>query len=231
MSTVQGLLITGDTYTSRRDLKALGGKWYPDREGWVVPLTQCEAAEKLAGGKNFIVEIIDVEAEALERPTGERLRGIRQDRLDGKIGRWRARAERLEAQAAALDKQLAPYDDFAFWTQPILVGHHSERSHRKLRDRLGAKMDRAMQLRREARELRERADSAEKSGARIAGDAERKRQEERDTLDEQISVGATVFDFAFGKGTVVRVNKKTYSIRFESGSTYARDKSFVRPAA
>src|SRR5437870_1786302 len=73
-ATTQALLITGETYMSRRDLKRLGGKWYPNREGWIVPLAQCEAAEQLANGHNFIVEIIDVEAGDLEHPTGERLR-------------------------------------------------------------------------------------------------------------------------------------------------------------
>ena len=72
-TTTQALLITGDTYMSRRDLKRIGGKWNGQFHGWLIPLAQAEAAEKLAGDRNFIVAIIDVEAESLETPTGERL--------------------------------------------------------------------------------------------------------------------------------------------------------------
>ena len=33
-----------------------------------------------------------------------------------------------------------------------------------------------------------------------------------------------------GMGEVVRVNQKTYTVRFDSGGTYAEDKSMIYPA-
>ena len=230
-ATTQALLITGNTFTSRRDLKALGGKWYPESEGWIIPLKQCEAAEKLAGGKNFIVEIIDVPAVALERPKGDRLRAIRQAKIDRKAERLRASLPGLRRKVDAVHAALEPYNDFAFWSEPIKIGHHSEKRHRNLRAKLERKMSKGAEVLREIEQRSQRVEHLENTTARIAGDAERQRQVEREALDKVISVGSVVHDFAFGTGTVVRVNKKTYSIRFASGSTYARDKTFVRPSA
>lgn len=223
MATV--ILITGDTYTSRRDLKALGGKWYPDESGWIIPHSRAEAAEKLAVDRNFIAAIIEVEDMALERPTGERLRAIRQAKLDRRAERLNARADRLEKLAAAEASKVTRYDDFAFWTQPILIGHHSEKSHRRLRDRLSASMTKSVQYTHEAQELRTAAAPAK---ARIAGDAEQRRQQERDALDKLVKVGTRVMDFSFGEGTVVRIHKKSYTVKYDRGFQYSRDKSYFR---
>jgi len=89
-------------------------------------------------------------------------------------------------------------------------------------------MDRGMRLAMHAQELNQKADRIQRS-VRVAGDAERKRQAMREKLDAVVHVGSTVNDFAFGIGEVVRVNRKTYSIRYESGSVYAREKTFVKP--
>jgi hypothetical protein len=43
-------LITGNTFPVKDQIKALGGKWDPDRKGWVVPDDKAEAARKLVGG-------------------------------------------------------------------------------------------------------------------------------------------------------------------------------------
>lgn len=88
-------------------------------------------------------------------------------------------------------------------------------------------MDKELGLRAHAQELRDRAERL-KNGVRVAGDAERKRQAVSEKLDQLIFVGSRVEDFCFGEGQVVRINKKTYSIRFASGNVYARDKSFVK---
>jgi hypothetical protein len=223
---VPAILITGDTFTSRRDLKALGGKWYPPETGWIIPFAKAEEAEKLASGRNFIASIIEVEPEALERPRGERLRAIRQEKLDRRAARNLAKAERLERLSDQEAAKIKPYDDFAFWTQPILIGHHSEKAHRRLRDRLDTAMSKSAAYDREAKELRAASTPAT---ARIAGDAERKRQAERDALDKINKIGSRVLDVAFGPGTVVRVHKKSYTVKFDGGFQHARDKTHVRP--
>ena len=67
---------------------------------------------------------------------------------------------------------------------------------------------------------------------RVAGDAERRREAERMALDSVLNKGSKVHDLCFGPGEIVGVYKKSYRIKFDrSGSTYARDKSYVRPLA
>jgi uncharacterized protein DUF3560 len=219
------ILITGNTYTSRRELKALGGKWYPDQTGWIIPVAQKVAAEKIASERGFTTAQIEVEDIALEHPTGERLRAIRQAKLDRRAERLTARADRLEKLAAVEASKVTKYDDFAFWTQPILIGHHSEKSHRRLRDRLSASMTKSVQYANEAQELRA---AAAPMKARIAGDAERRRQQERDELDKLVKVGTRVMDFSFGEGTVVRIHKKSYTVKYDRGFQFSRDKSYFR---
>lgn len=224
-------LITGNTYTSRREIKALGGKWYPDRTGWIVPTANAEPAKALALARGFEIEEIQVEPQALEHPTGERLRAIRQARLDKKIERWRGQADRREQQAAAVETQIKPYDDYAFWTEPVKTDHYSAGRHTRLREKLRNKDIKRLHLTEEARQLREKADTAERSGARIAGDAARRDQAIREQRDQAISVGSRVTDVCFGEGEVVRVHRKSYTVKWDRGSTFSRDKIFVRPIA
>jgi hypothetical protein len=95
------------------------------------------------------------------------------------------------------------------------------------RERVYKRYDQGIQLLIEAGELRKKAEWLEKRAAVVKGDAERARQEKREQQDKLISVGAKVYDFCYRKGVVTRVNKKTYTIRFTSGFTCARDKTFV----
>ncbi len=46
MSTV---LITGNTYPVKEQIKALGGKWDADEKGWRVPAEKADAAQALVG--------------------------------------------------------------------------------------------------------------------------------------------------------------------------------------
>ena len=71
---------------------------------------------------------------------------------------------------------------------------------------------------------------------RVKGDAERRRQAEREALDKIIGKGSKVYDFCFGEGVVVGVYKKSYRINFgmskaRPGEDFicSRDKSYVRP--
>ena len=87
-------------------------------------------------------------------------------------------------------------------------------------------MDRQHQLHKEVEALRERINNLRSFGARVAGDAERSRDAKRQAADKWVSVGATVHDAVFGQGVVVKVNRKTYTIRFSPTFTTTRDKSY-----
>lgn len=85
------------------------------------------------------------------------------ERREAKVERRRARAEKLRGQASAdvdLSRSLLP--DFG---QPILVGHHSEKRHRRMLERSDNLMRRAVQGSREADRLDRLADSTEKNHA------------------------------------------------------------------
>lgn len=153
------------------------------------------------------------------------------ERARAKAHKRREWATLAEAKADAIDKGLNAdprYTDFAFWSEPIKIGHHSEGKHRRARAGFESKMQKSMELRNLAKSHREKADNLESFANRNAGDAEAKRQEKRAEADELFDVGSPVVDWCFGQGIIERVNKNTYSIRFASGYKCARDKSFIK---
>lgn len=167
------------------------------------------------------------ECMALQGSTdSEAIRAERQAKLDRTIARMRAKADRLERDA---EPKMAEFNrlrqDYAWMTQPANPNKGFGKQRQRIVDRYGV----GLNMLAEAKELRDKADALEKRGATVAGDRERKREEQRAHMDTLITKGSRVLDFAFGEGEVVRVNKKTYSVRFASGSTYARDKTYVRP--
>lgn len=44
------MLITGNTYPVKEQLKALGGRWNANAKGWDVPEMNADAARKLVSG-------------------------------------------------------------------------------------------------------------------------------------------------------------------------------------
>lgn len=149
----------------------------------------------------------------------EEIRAYRQERADRKAERLEGWAEKRRTVAeGTLNTIRERYrGDFAFNTQP---GHIPERA------RVIRREDRAFESLRVADGLAGRAASL-RAGVRVKGDAERKRQHHREIADQHIQVGTRVHDFCFGNGIVTRVNRLSYTIKFDSGSTYARDKTYV----
>jgi len=159
-----------------------------------------------------------------EPKTVDEIRQFRTVRAEARADRLTARADRLDTEA---ERRAAPLEamrgDIAFFTQPGRI---------PFRERIFKSFDKAGELAKEARELRERADGVLKYRTCVAGDAERRRQAKREALDAILGKGARVHDAVFGSGEIVSVHKKSYRIKFDrSGSTYARDKSYVRPEA
>jgi hypothetical protein len=224
------MLVTGRTYPHRQELRRLGAVWHESEKGYIVPSQHEAAVRDYATRQGLTLDRVDVDADAFEPVQGEALRASRQRGLDKKITAWRAQADRLEAQRRAIDAKLHPYNDMAFWTEPIKVGHHSEQRHRNLRARLSALMDKQYVLGRDAAALREKADRLEQQGARVKGDADARRQRARTLRDVAgVTVGSRIFDAIYGLGTVRKVNKNSYTVLFDSGHTTATDKSHVRP--
>lgn len=147
----------------------------------------------------------------------EEIRNFRQIKADLKATKYNKWAEKRELKAQT---QLNSYPeirhDIAFNTQP---------GHIPFRERMIKSDDKAFESLQIARQFREKV--ARLEIVRVAGDAERRRQNKRDINDTIIKQGSEVKDFCFGRGVVIRANKKTYTIKFASGGTYARDKSYI----
>src|SRR6185312_17418618 len=110
----------------------------------------------------------------------EEIRRIRQEKADRKAARLRKWAESAQAKGDAIRGSIP--DDFQFWSQPGMLN-----TKRKLRNR----MDKGTRLELHAQELKEKADRIQAS-VRVAGDAEKKRQAQREVLDTVIQVGSQV---------------------------------------
>jgi hypothetical protein len=54
---------------------------------------------------------------------------------------------------------------------------------------------------------------------RVAGDAERKREAQRETIRPLLAPGVRVDSPLYGAGTIVRVNQKTAKVKFDRGFT------------
>jgi len=150
----------------------------------------------------------------------ETMRTYRQEKANRKAERVRSWGESKLRQAQELEDSIPEYaHDWAFITQP---------GHIPARAKINRKQDKIFQLRKEGQEQVERAERIKKYGGRVKGDAERARQTMREEQDKTIGKGSRVHDFCFGDGEITRVNKKSYSIRFDSGGTYPRDKTYIK---
>ena len=217
----------GDTYLHRREIKRLGGKWSYEKEGWLLPNDKIKEVGDYAYLKGFYIEELDVDNDPFN-PTIDEIRASRQERADRKAGRLIKRAESRERKTDALDKQVRPFiSDIAFTTQPI-TPVSGGRAFARFREKINNKIDNQFGLLNEADELRGRAEELSRPVA-VKGDAERRRQAKRDANDEVIKIGSRVFDYSFGEGEVKKVNKISYSIKFDRlDRVIKQDKSWIK---
>jgi hypothetical protein len=138
------------------------------------------------------------------------------ERLDG----WaQKREERAERQ---LNSHPEIRRDWAFITQPGRI---------PLRERMNRADERACESMAKARSMRGRAASL-RSSVRVKGDADAKRHALRDYVRARIKPGDDIKTAHFGRGTVLKVNRKTARIgNCGTSGTYETlvDLSFIVP--
>ena len=159
----------------------------------------------------------------------EAIRAQRTERAQRRAARRIAWAESREKKAEEAYQKSRELGSVIPFGQPILVGHHSERGHRALIGRIQSAATQSVEHDAMAKHHREKAENILKYGSRVAGDAERAREIMRAEQDKVITVGTRVYDFAFGAGVVMRVNRKTYTIQFDRGCRGPRDKTYCKP--
>lgn len=152
----------------------------------------------------------------------EEIRALRQDAADRKAERLEGWAAKRRSEATATLKHNECYTtDHAFNTQP---------GHIPIRARVIAANDRALESLGVAEEHERKAASLRANAARVKGDTERARQEQRDAIRPTLAKGLRVFTSLHGHGTVEKVNKKTATVAFER-STWPVDLSWIKVIA
>jgi hypothetical protein len=62
------LHITGYTQAFRRDLKAIGGRWNPDLQAWLLPMSRRKQAHQLARIAPIQIALYDTGSHRVIRP-------------------------------------------------------------------------------------------------------------------------------------------------------------------
>lgn len=161
----EGTLATGDTRPHAATLKAHGWKWGRSITAWYLPSSRDKrpntwkidttiAALKEAGCPVYA----DLSHEA---PDPAQREANRAERLDDRQTALTAKAERKEAESAASFARVDGIAGMIPMGQPILVGHHSERHHRRDLDRIDRGMRAGIAAGKEADEAARRARASE----------------------------------------------------------------------
>jgi len=90
-------------------------------------------------------------------------RADHEERRDNRVLRLRSRADKARGEAKS--RYDASGRDLPPWGEPIKIGHHSEKRHRRALERSHANMSRSVQATRKAERLDARADAAESNDA------------------------------------------------------------------
>jgi hypothetical protein len=206
---MDALLILGNTYKERHRIRQAGGVYSHDIGGHVIPLSATASLSDIIEKQGS--EVVEV-AEGFFKPLeGEALRQYRTERNIRRADRLDARAESARKEAAKRD--LKPHErDFLSLCEPVKVGHHSERRHRKLLERAGKSFEARMTLQSKASRLESIAESLRAAPARIKGDAARADEKRRNwhrqntRVCTQVSHGGRTYE-------VLKVNKVTFRLK------------------
>lgn len=152
----------------------------------------------------------------------EEIRAYRQEAGDHRADQYDEWASKREVKAEA---QLNSYPeirhDIAFITQPGRI---------PFRDRMNKADNRAFESLQKAESMRNKADNLRHT--RVKGDAEKRWQGLRDRNIDRLQVGMEVDTVIYGKGTILKINKKTAKIGNTGTSgtfTVNVDLAFLKP--
>lgn len=176
-----GILICGETYAHRQAIKGLRtmrfkfSRRLPDDCAWYVPRTRNfyvprrkieQIAEELreASGTPVDIDYTEVDPDALT-PMEER-EADRTERAEARADRLESRAtsKKIESEAAYKGaKDIAKHIPFG---QPILVGHHSEKRHRRDLEKIERGYRKSFEAQAESEHLERRAKASRRESDR-----------------------------------------------------------------
>jgi len=142
---------------------------------------------------------------------------MKKERAAVKAKQYREWASKAEEKAGELYERYLDFARSFDWTEPIKMGHHSQRRHERMFEKRDAMRHKILELDKKAKRFREKADNLEAFANRNKGEAERKREKERNTNREWLEVGMQVQTWVYGIAKVVKINTKTARVEKEDG--------------
>lgn len=130
-----------------------------------------------------------------------------EERRTARIERQKTRAERLRRVAEAKYARAREISDYIPMGQPILVGHHSERKHRRDIARIESGYRQSFEAQKQAEDLERRAASAERSTAVSSDDPNAVER-----LREKLAEAERHLERLHAANKVIRRNGKTSEI-------------------
>ncbi|MFA5379860.1 MAG: DUF3560 domain-containing protein [Dehalococcoidia bacterium] len=220
------IILSGDTYKIRHEIRALGGVWQHEEKQYIVPESKRDQVAALIGTRK--IEVFDSESpdNAFEPLTGDALRAYRQAKADRKAERIGARAEKKSALAESLFEKEHRIADMIPFGQPVLCGHHSQRRHERDIERMNSLSSKACTAYQEGQHLARVAERLSRPVA-IKGDAEARHEAHRQKIRESVKVGDMVNAGCFNQKQVLKINKKTLTVAGTFGGKFTIDMALV----
>lgn len=159
-----GTVLLGDARPHTDLVKRAGFRWSGRERFWYQPHSRDRHADRaridrLAGELRGAGLVVDVEIDDTRRSTATR-EEARSDRLAERQERLEDRADREEAQAHAQHERFDRIAGMIPMGQPVLVGHHSEKRHRRDLARMDTALQRSAEASRAAKEHQRRAEAS-----------------------------------------------------------------------
>jgi Domain of unknown function (DUF3560) len=154
-SAAEGTLITGDFRPHTELVKGVGFRWSRRESFWYLPntrdrLPRTAIIEATADRLRQAGFTVNVTIDADMRPTAER-EAARTERIEDRQNGLEIKAGKLAAESDQRYAAVRQMQDRIPFGQPILVGHHSEKRHRKDLARMTANMDKSVEAYRESK--------------------------------------------------------------------------------
>lgn len=147
------------------------------------------------------------------------------ERAKQKAIKYREWAEKKELKLREMEKQHLNFLSNFDWTEPIKIGHHSQRKHEKMFEKRESQMRKIVEMSLSISRMREKAENLDLFASRNKGDADSKRQALRENNDTKVKVGDIV-KTVYGMREILKINKKTYTLKGEI-KNFTLDKSFL----
>lgn len=135
-------------------------------------------------------------------------------------------AQKAEQKLIEKRKELENFRKNKDFTEPIKIGHHSQRRHEKMFERRDNLIKQTIELENKIKTHLEKAKNLKKFANRNKGDAERERQEKQKIFDEKIKLDSQV-SCLYGKGKIIKILSKGCRILFDPGFEMIVRKDFL----